>query len=276
MKKYVLFFIAVFMFCSAVTAQTTRPLKKIMELKMPKTIDDDMPGTRGASVAWHPVQKKYYAVMAGNALYPLAVFDIKGKRISDDSLTAMIDSRGLWYNSVTKQICGNGYNTNGWFSYKIGKSGIPAGHVIDFEGMNQPGEQSVGAYNTLKKEVLFLKGSQICRYSAADASTNEENNSLIHWGLTKAQGIAEDDDIATVPEAYNNSTVIYTGITGAEAGLLNILDNLIELYDYKTGFLSQKLKLPESAIVEASFNFAFANGIYWLFDIKNRVWIGYK
>jgi hypothetical protein len=69
---------------------------------------------------------------------------------------------------------------------------------------------------------------------------------------------------------------VYTGIAGAEAGVLNIVENQIELYDYKTGFLSQKLALPESTVTEAAFNFSFANGLYWLFDIPNRVWIGYK
>src|SRR5215831_11978397 len=71
--------------------QSPQVLKKVIELKMPKTASDDMPGTRGASVAWHPLQKKYYAVFAGNMDYPLAVFDEKGKRLSDDDLFAYID-----------------------------------------------------------------------------------------------------------------------------------------------------------------------------------------
>ena len=276
MKKILLLLTAVVCFNALVFAQATRNLKKVITLKMPKTVDDDMPGTRGASVAWHPIQKKYYAVMAGNALYPMAVFNTIGKLISADSLTAKADCRGLWYNTVTKQICGNGYNETGWFSYQLITTGLPVDYEVNFEGMNQPGDQCVGAFNIVKKEVFFLNGSQICKYSAADASTKEENRILIHWGLTKAQGIAEDEDVTTVPEGYNNTTIIYSGITGAEAGVLNLVENQIELYDYKTGFLSQKLKLPEGAITEAAFNFAFANGIYWLFDIENRVWIGYK
>jgi hypothetical protein len=276
MKKYLLLLFAAVVCLNTVTAQATRVLKKVMELKMPKTAEDDMPGTRGASVVWHPVQKKYYAVMAGNALYPLAVYNAIGKRISDDTLTALIDSRGLWYNTVTKQICGNGYNDNGWYNYTLNKMGIPTELIVKFAGLNQPNEQAVGAFNTLKKEVFFLNGSQIVKYSAADASTKEEDKVLIHWGLTKADGIAADEDVETVPEGYNYTTIVYTGIAGAEAGVLNIVENQIELYDYKTGFLSKKLTLPEGAITETAFNFAFANGIYWLFDIANRVWIGYK
>src|SRR5215813_581029 len=76
-------------------AQTKQSLKKVLELKMPKTEDDDMAGKRGASVAWHSVQKKYYAVFAGNAEYPLAIFDMTGKLLSDEDQTAMTDTRGL-------------------------------------------------------------------------------------------------------------------------------------------------------------------------------------
>jgi hypothetical protein len=55
-------------------AQLVKTLKKTIELQMPKTLDDSMPGTRGAAVVWHPVQKKYYAAFAGNQGYPIGCF----------------------------------------------------------------------------------------------------------------------------------------------------------------------------------------------------------
>src|SRR5262245_4426823 len=98
MKKYYLLIIAAILFdFSILLTQTT--LKKVLELKMPKE-----GGANGASVAWHPVQKKYYAAMAGNTTYPLAVFDINGKRLSADDQTTMFDVRGLWYNSRSKKL----------------------------------------------------------------------------------------------------------------------------------------------------------------------------
>ena len=59
---------------------------------MPKTADDDMPGTRGAGVAWHQY-KKYYANFAGNVGYPSAVFNATGKRLSSDDAETMVDTR---------------------------------------------------------------------------------------------------------------------------------------------------------------------------------------
>lgn len=274
MKKIVSALIIAACFTTVVVAQTPRALKKVMELKMPKTAEDDMCGTRGASVVWHPVQQKYYASFAGNMGYPMAVFTTAGKRVSGDDLTTMIDTRGLWYNPVKKMICGNGYNDNGWFSYILDAKGMPKENKVEVEGMNQPDAQSVGAYNIAKKQVIFLKGSEIWYYNA-DGSASE-TKTVIHWGLTAKDGIAEDEDVTETPEGYNNTSVIYTGLPNAEVGVLNIVDRQIELYNIKTGFLSKKLQLPEEAPSEATFNFAFANGIYWLFNMEKRTWMGYK
>jgi hypothetical protein len=255
-------------------AQAPKALKKVLELKMPKTAEDDMPGTRGASVVWHPLQKKYYASFAGNQAYPMAVFNATGKRLSADDATTQADTRGLWYNPVKKQVCGNGYNETGWFSYSLNPVGLVKNINFDKEGLLQPGEQSVGTYNISKKQVLFLKGSQIWAYDTS--ATPLESKTILHWGLTAKDGIAEDENVEETPEGYNNTSIIYTALPNAEIGVLNIVDKQIELYSIKTGFLAKKLQLPEDATAEASFNFAFANGIYWLFNMEKRTWVGYQ
>lgn len=249
------------------------PLKKVMELKMPKTADDVSPGTRGASVAWHPVQKKYYAVFAGNAAYPLAVFDARGKRISDVEQAALIDTRGIWYNPATKLVTGNAYSDYGWFTYKLDKSGIPTEYISVMEGQNQPDAQCVGAYNTTAKRVLFLKGSLVYSYNADGIPVD---STLIHFGRAKTDGPADNEDPAVTPEDYNYTSLVYTGKKGQELGFLNTTNKEIELYDAKTGYRTKILSLPLNAVAEQSFNFAYTNGIYWLFNIGKRTWNGYK
>lgn len=276
MKHLALLFVfGVFFASLTLTAQSKKNLKKALELKMPKTADDEYCGTRGASVAWHPVQKKYYASFAGNTDYPLAVFDIKGKRLSTDEQRAMIDVRGLWYNPVAKSISGNGYNDFGWFTYALDKKGIPEKVDVDFEGMNQPGEQSVGILYPAKKTVLFLSGRTLSFYSTTTA-TNDESLT-VHFGKLK-KDIADDADadLNETPEDYNYTSLVFTGIKNAEVGFLNTTEKQIELYSIVDGTLTSILKLPEDATVEASFNFAYTNGIYWLFNIEKRTWIGYK
>jgi len=255
------------------TQSAAQSLKKVLELKMPKKADDDMPGTRGASVTWHPIQKKYYAVFAGNIDYPLAVFDDKAKRISDDDLTAMIDSRGLWYDPVAKLITGNAYKDYGWFTYKLDSKGLPTDIEILTLEMAQPDDQSVGAYNPAGERVLFVSHSQVYMY---DTDGELQDSLMIHWNRKKADGPADDEDAGESPEDYNSTTVVYTGIKGAELGFLNITNKQIELYDIKTGYLTKKLSLPETATPEATFNFSYANGMYWLFNMDLRKWVGYK
>ena len=105
-----------FLFPNHLAAQTAE-LNKVLELKMPREKGGDFCGTRGGSVCWNPMTKKFYASFAGNAGFPMAVFDNNGKRMSADELNTKVDMRGLWYDPSLKKICGNGYNENGWFSF---------------------------------------------------------------------------------------------------------------------------------------------------------------
>ena len=264
-----------FIFISTEAQVKSKALKKVSTLKMPGTAEDDMPGKRGACVVWHPKQKKYYAVMAGNAGFPVAVFDATGKILSGKEDNALIDARGLWYNADNNRIEGNGYNDNGWFYYKLNENGMIVDFEVLFEDMNQPNEQSVGAYNFKDKTVLFLKGAHIYSYDITDA-TETDDELILHWGRTEKEGASEDEEPLEDPEGYNTSTVIYTNLPGTEIGVLNITKMQVELYNKKNGFMTQVLRLPENATVEGTFNFAYTNGMVWLFDMDGRTWSGYK
>jgi len=257
----------------ALQAQT-KTLKKVLELKMPKTADDEMCGTRGAAVAWHPVQKKYYAAFAGNIGFPLGVFDDKGKRLSDEELTTRMDTRGLWYDPATQKICGNSYSENGWFAYQLDGRGIPMDYKIIKDGQFQPTENSVGCYSIARKATFFLDGGKISYYKIR-ADYSDESLTL-HWGRKKSDGAADDENSYEAKEGYNLTTAIYTGVPKSEIGVLNVDERRIELYNEADGYMTQTLRLPEEAPLNDRFNFAYANGTYWLFDIENRTWIGYK
>lgn len=272
--KQLLLLLAAFTTTNLLQAQNvpTQSLKQTMTLLMPRTVDHTKPGTRGASVVWNPLQKKYYAAMAGNIEYPLGVYSPAGKRLSDDSVNCNADMRGLWYNPQRKTLQGNAYNTNGWFEITVNAKGMPKTTEVIKEGMNQPGEQSVGAFNPIAQEVLFLDKGYVSFYTYYHAIS--DNTVRIYWGQSKA---SEDEEILEeTPESYNNTTVIFTGIKGAELGFLNIDNKEVELYNMNTGLLTKRLKLPDTAPMNASFNFAYTNGMYWLFDIEKRTWFAYK
>ncbi len=280
MKKII--FSLLLMLPFLLNAQLEKKLKKTIELKMPGiavpskvTGEDSLPGKRGAAVVWHPVLKKYYAAFAGNISFPMAVFDIKGKRLSSVTLTTMEDVRGLWYNPKLKKICGNGYSDIGWFSYKLDAKGIPVDNEIYAEGMNQPGEQSIGVYNAKTNLVCFLEGQHIKMYNA-EAMQEEDSSLRLYPGISNADDIDEDDNGEFLSEDYSYNVLIYTGIPKAEFGLLNVVGKQVELYNKKTGLLTQKLKLPDDINTWTAFNFSYSNGTYWIFDQDTRIWTGYK
>ncbi len=279
MKKTLLLFslAALFVHQSAraqqpVTANNeTKPLKKVLELVIPSD-----GGANGACVVWHPVLKKYFAAMAGNTKFFIGAYTTTGKLTTPKDQETMFDIRGLWYNPVKKAIQMNGYGTFGWAEYKLSPNGAPISVNVFAEGAFQPDVQSVGAYNAANKMVYFFnEDGNIEKYNALTAEYTETLDLTLGYTADEAEEEIDIDN-SLVIEDYNNTTVVFTGIKKAELGLLNTLNREIELYDLATGNVTRKYSLPEDAPVEYALNFAYANGIFWLFDKNARTWKGYK
>jgi hypothetical protein len=175
---------------------------------MPLTANDNLAGPRGAPVAWHPVQQKYYAAFAGNIKYPMAVFDAKGKRLFADAFKTQFDIRGMWYDAKRKKILTNGYEDFDWASYVLDTKRLLTQTEAIFEGADyQPDVQSVGTYPAALNKVMFLYGRELNQYNAADGSA-EPGTIVLHPGITetmaKANNESGDEDIT---EDYNKNAV---------------------------------------------------------------------
>lgn len=240
--------------------------EKVMEMKIPEG------GANGAAIVYHPKEKLYYAAQAGNKVFPLVIFDKDGDVLSAEDQQTLIDVRGLWYNPKTKKIGGNGYDDFGWFTYDLNKKGLPENIEVFKEGMYQPDKNSPGVLNTEDDEVLFLDGLNIVCYTTS--GTDKKKAIQLHIGSMNSKDAATT---ATDFETnYNTRSIIYTGIKGAEIGLLNISKKQVELYDIKSGYMSQIVKLPVDFELETYFNFTYCNDIYWVFNKQNRKWMGYR
>ncbi len=255
---------------TAKNAVTKKTLKKVFEVAMPEG-----DGSNGGSVAYNPVAKKYYIPMLGNASYPMAIFDLKGKEITNG--TAGNDLRGLWYNPKTKQLEGNCYDSGGWVKYKLNTKGDISkddgyfkSEFIFENDMRQPDNQAVGFFSSQDNMVYFL--TQSGGVSVYDMKGYEKKTIALKKSKD-ADAIYFEDDEDVNPY---NSTLIFTGIPKSEIGLLNLDDKKIELYNKTTGVLSTEWQLPSDAVVFPMFNFTYANGMVWLFDKDNRKWIVYK
>jgi hypothetical protein len=165
----------------------------------------------------------------------------------------------------------NGYLNFGYAEYVLNEKGIPYDINPLIEEQAQPGENSVGAFNSKEKLIYFL--DNFGTISAFGATTGDYEKSInLFLGATKAQEY--DGDNYEKVYNYNFTTIVFTNEN--LIGLLNVTDNQIELYSPLTGYMKKKLKLPSTAPVPEFFNFSYANGIYWLFDTEKRVWLGYK
>jgi hypothetical protein len=267
-KLHRLYFLPILFLLFSASAQQQKQLKKTLELKVVRE-----GGANGAGVVWNPGSKKYYAGLAGNSSFFMGVYDNKGQLLSPIEQQTYFDLRGLWYNATTRTIQANGYSDAGWAEYILDSKGMPTDVKILHKDMHQPGEHSVGTFNTKDNVILFLNEEGFVeRYDIADGLYLDN----VELKLGKTAMDADEADNAEVLEDYNSSTAIYTGISGAEIGLLNFTKRQIELYDIKNGNMTRRLALPDDSPIPGFLNFAYCNGIYWLFDKPARIWMGYK
>lgn len=271
--KHIIFAVSILLsvlIASPLQAQTV--LKQVISLQMPEG-----GGMNSAAVAWHPITKKYYSSIVGNASFPMAVFSEKGTIIQDDQI-ADYDFRGIWYNPISKLLQFNTFDSNGVGHIELESDGRIQSKVIDVEGMKQPDRQSVGFYYTPGNNIVYLSPSfNVEKY---DSRTLKPLGSLTY--LFAGCKSKKESDVLTEDElAYawddRNASVQYTNIPKGELAVLNVAERTIELYDKQTGYLTKvAFSIPASITLESNFNFSYTNGIWWFFQKEERRWVGCK
>jgi hypothetical protein len=272
MKQKIFALILVLAVIGILPTKAQKTLKQVMALQMPEG-----DGSNSAAVAWHPLTKKYYSSMAGNASFPMGIFDEKGKIIQED-MQADYDFRGIWYNPISKLLQFNTYDSNGVGHLELEEDGKIKSKIIDFEGMHQPDGQSVGFYYIPGNNILYFSPSH--NVEKYDQKTLKPLGSLtyLHVGCkTKKESDELTETESTSKWEDRSLSVQYTNIPKGELAVLNVTDATIELYDKKTGLLTSiAFKIPTTIKLEFNFNFSYANGIWWFFQKADRKWIGCK
>lgn len=254
--------------------QAQKKLNPVITLQIPEG-----DGSNSAAVAWNPLTKKYYTSMAGNAIYPMAVYDVKGKTIQDDVI-ADNDLRGIWFNPISKKIEFNCYDSGGIGHLELDVKGKIDNKQIDIEGMNQPDAQCVGVYYTAGNFIIYFNSNtySVEKYNPKTGKL-VGTLSTLHVGCKTKSEMEEMDADTEITrwDARNKSVVHYTGIPKSELAILNIDDHTIELYDQKTGLLTKTAyNIPDEIPLYAMFNFSYNNGIWWFFNKEERKWVGCK
>ncbi len=215
-------------------------------------------GTNASAVTYNPDKKLYYAIIAGNPVFPLETFDAKGKPLHQTNTG--FDSRGMWYNPQTKQLEINGYYTNGLVGIPLDTKGFPESNNLKSisTGKSQPDVNSCGALNTQSGETMYYYSGGLYFYKKGVFVNNLPLG--IPVGL---------DNI-------NETSLIYTGKGGFEIGVLDYIGKKVFLFDIDTGKLTATIQLPSGTVTNAVFWFSYANNHVWLYNTSGRTWTGYK
>jgi hypothetical protein len=219
-------------------------------------------GFNGSAVTWHPIFEKYYTMIAGNEEFPIEVFDMNGKHLQTRS--AGNDCRGLWYNPTYEYLESNTYETHDIISYGFDEDGLLVDEQPYVELYELPvwDPQSVLALDIERNAYVWY---------------NYEVNVL---GIISADTGDEEEIISPAlpvdKEFINSNTVIYTGVEGAEYGLLNIYTKQVYLISKIDGKVSATVQLPAQIGLSDAFRFSFANGHIWIYDADERRWDGFK
>lgn len=220
----------------------------------------DWDATNSAGLAWHPGHRKYYAAFAGNEKFAMAVFDENGKSATVNRLTTLQDIRGLWYNPKTKSLEANRAGYKGNIRYLLNRDGLPEGYSNIHVNTTQPGFQPAGTFDPKSGCVIFFDGKSIHSY-------RNKSGALKLTITPQLQAPGRD---------YNSTSIIVVPSRKGQAGVLNVSKRAVEFYHLKNGHFTGSVQLPDYAPVADMFGFAYANGYYWLFDVDNRTWKGYR
>lgn len=274
MKRILSVVTAMLLAVALIPAQAQKTLVPTVTIQLPEG-----DGSNAAAVVWHPVTKKYYTSMVGNAIYAMGIYDAKGNPI-EENIEAENDYRGFWYNPTTKRIEFNCYDSGGIGHLVLDGKGKIKSKMVDITGMNQPGSQCVGVYHPSSNSIIYLNAETYAveKYSAKTGMPIGTLTTL-RVGCKKQSEAAEmdADTEASRWEYRNMSSVQYTGIPKAELAILNHDERIIELYDQTTGLMSKTfIKIPNSVTIHPSFNFCYNNGMWWFFNKEDRKWVGCK
>ncbi len=218
--------------------------------------------TNWSSVAYNPDLDLYYAFRAGSTGMPFRTYDGTGATIVTN--TTGFDFRGMWWNPNTKQLQGNGVGTSGYRTINLDASGYATnGGTTFITGLNQPNNQSNGAYDYNNNEIIFYHNARLYTY---DLNGNQ---------LT-------DNAIVNFPEASNGDittrSVGYTGIPGKEIIIYSELNARVYFIDKATAtYNGDFIDMPAGAPTPNNYGFSYANGYVFLReDSSADPWVSYE
>lgn len=216
-------------------------------------------GTNACAVTYNPGSGYYYTAFAGNAGFPLEVFDTNGKPIAQTETG--VDLRSLWYDAKRNALQGLAYPQRGKFSIGLSGNGIPVSIKEPSQKIinSIPNSQSTSTPGGKLGLLLFDGRTVYC----LNPSSLKQKGSITPTNLP--------GDMANL----NSTTVVYTGVKGYELGFYDSFEAKMYFTDTKGRYTGSSL-LPATAPDADVFRLAYANNLLWLYDADERIWFAYR
>ena len=207
------------------------------------------------AVAHNPSVNVYYTLV-GN--YIQTHSSINGALLNSYYYSSSM--RGLWWNSSTSTLEGNGYSSLGIVTFTTNSvTGYVTSATVNISGSgHQPYSQSQGAYDESNNEIIYASGTTIYRY-------NRLNGNYI--GTISMN---------SMPSSYNltNYNIVYTGCSGKELGVYDRNNRRLLFINKATGAYVGYSQLPLTAPTPYNWGVSFANDKLWVSDGSS--WYSYK
>jgi len=214
-------------------------------------------GYNGLTVAYNPTKQYYYCVFAGNADFPLEVFNAAGESVY--SGTTKVDMRGLWYNAKLNCLEGTKF-PSGSFKMFLNNEGIPSNPV------SQSGSEFIPPYEQCQVVCDPAKGMMYSYYNGIVYSYQLSTNKL------KKKIVLKNSPVNFTN--YNPYAMGFTGYKKYELVMYDVYSNQL-LFFALNGKFTTSVKMPYGIPYIESFRFSYTNNRVFLYDEEKRAWFAY-
>jgi hypothetical protein len=233
-------------------------------------LQNDGSGATPMAVAYNPIKNLYYQATGGGSSVGFFTFGNNGNQVDRRSLNW--DHRGLWWNTNTNQLEGNGFDSDGIVRYPLDGNGIPNADVIKILNFNTPlGGQGMGVYNPMSNEIIiggytytFVLFSVIETFEVKKYNyTNGNSNGTIPINIP-------------IGARFMTYSMGYTGVNGIELAFYDRNNQRVYYYDISGGNYVRYDQLPNDVPNSNGYDGTIANGYIFFYDNLNNKSLGYK
>ncbi|MFA7381532.1 MAG: T9SS type A sorting domain-containing protein [Bacteroidia bacterium] len=218
-------------------------------------------GQNRTAVAYDGTNGRYYSSEGGSNGLKLETFNTSGTLLNTGSTD--YDHRGLWYNTGTGQLEGNGYNTAGVRKLTLNGSFYATGASTSIYSTNNTSYiNACASFDADSNEMVYSAGGAGTGFRRVSRSSNGTVSNVTLSGTPSGSSI-------------NSFTVMYTGVSGYEYAQFDYAKGRLLFYT-TTGAYTGLCNLPLGTTKPSTVAIYYCNNLFWIFNSTTTKWQSYQ